>query len=274
MSNGTALVQRAEDTARSVSALSGSSETFEIAQRMAKALASSNIVPAAYQGNVANVMVAMEYAHRLGASVLAVMQNLDIIHGRPGLRSSFLMGTVNASGRFSPVRFRWQGAERTDSWGCRAVAVDRESGEECVGPLVTIQTAKDEGWYSKPGSKWKTIPELMLMYRAGAWWARVYAPELSLGLHTSDEIEDIGPAPTQRARALAAALDAPDAEPVLPLAEAEIIPASKPEPTAADLKAVAEAKRRAAQAFADAEPDGELPFGDPKPRRRAAQLEE
>lgn len=190
--NETALTLRAEDVPQ-VSAFGSGSEAFQTAQRMAKALASSSIVPAAYQGNVANVMVAMEYANRIGASVLAVMQNLDVIHGRPALRATFLIATVNASGRFTPIRFRWQGNENTDAWGCRAVAVDRESGEECVGPLVTIGLAKGEGWTSKSGSKWKTLPELMLMYRSAAFWARVYAPEISLGMQTTDEVEDVGP---------------------------------------------------------------------------------
>jgi hypothetical protein len=167
-------------------------EAFDTAQRVARALASSSIVPAEYRGNVANVMVAMEYAHRIGASVLAVMQNLDVIRGRPALRATFLIATVNASGRFSPLRFRWQGTEGTDTWGCRAVAVDRESAEECLGPLISIALAKAEGWAQKTDSKWKTLPELMLMYRSAAFWTRVYAPELSMGLHTSDEMEDVG----------------------------------------------------------------------------------
>jgi hypothetical protein len=171
------------------SAFSGK-EAFAVAQRVGQALASSSIVPKDYQDNVANVMVAMEYAHRIGASVLAVMQNLDVIHGRPSLRATFLIATVNASGRFTPLRFRWQGEEGADSWGCRAVATDRESGEECVGPLITIELAKGEGWVNKSGSKWKTLPELMLMYRSAAFWTRVYAPEISLGLHTTDELED------------------------------------------------------------------------------------
>jgi hypothetical protein len=192
---GTALVQQVEDAAKTVRALSGGAEAFETAQRMARALCSSSVVPEAYRGNIANVLVAMEYANRLGASVLAVMQNLDVINGRPSLRSTFLIGTVNACGRFTPIRFRFQGEEGKDSWGCRAVAKDRESGEECVGPLVTIALAKSEGWYAKNGSKWKTIPELMLMYRSAGWWTRVFAPELSLGLHTSDEVEDLSAYP-------------------------------------------------------------------------------
>ncbi len=167
-----------------------SEHNFIAAQRMAKALSSSSLVPAAYQNNIPNVLIAMEMAARIGVSVFMVMQSLDIIHGRPSWRAQFLIGTVNASGRFTPIRFRWQGTPGKDDWGCRAVAKDRESGEECVGPLVTIQLSKDEGWYAKPGSKWKTIPELMLMYRAGGFWTRVYCPEMSLGMHTTEEAID------------------------------------------------------------------------------------
>lgn len=209
MSNDSTALATVPQTA----ALSTVGEEFNVAGRMAKALAGSSLVPAAYQNNPSNVMVAIEYANRLGASVLAVMQNLDIIHGNPSLRSKFLIGTVNASGLFSPLRFEFEGTEGKDDWGCRAVAKSRVDGERCVGPLVTIGLAKAEGWYSKSGSKWKTIPELMLHYRAAAWWTRIYCPELSLGLHTTDEIEDMrGQAVSSHAATVMAALRSPDAQ--------------------------------------------------------------
>lgn len=174
---------------RSLSAFS-SEAAFVAAQRMAKALASSTLVPAEYQNNIPNVLIAMELANRIGASVFMVMQNLDIIHGRPGWRAQFLIATVNSSGRFTPIRYEWEGKPGTDEWGCRAYAKDRETGEKCVGALITIGLAKAEGWYSRSGSKWKTIPEQMLMYRSGSFWSRVYCPELSLGMTTAEEIVD------------------------------------------------------------------------------------
>jgi len=194
-------------------------EGFETAQRIGKALASSTLVPEAYRGNLPNVLVAMELAHRIGASVFAVMQNMDVVHGRPSLRSTFLIATVNASGRFTPLRWRFQGEEGTDGWGCRTVAIERESGEECLGPLVTIATAKAEQWYARNGSKWKTIPELMLMYRSAGWWTRVYCPEMSLGMRTSDEYEDMALPTQERSRSAAAALDAADE---IPAADFEV----------------------------------------------------
>ncbi len=168
-----------------------SAGNFGVAQRMATALATSTLVPKDYQGNLANVLIALELASRIGASVFAVMQNIDIIHGRPAWRATFLIATVNACGRFTPLRFRFQGTEGKADWGCRAVAKDRETGEECLGTLITIALANAEGWTGKNGSKWKTMPEQMLCYRAAAFWTRVYAPELSLGMQTGDEVHDV-----------------------------------------------------------------------------------
>lgn len=179
----------ADEPSRALSAFS-SVGAFEAAQRMAKALSVSTLVPKEYQNNIPNVLIAMELANRIGASVFQVMQNLDVIHGRPSWRAQFLIATVNASGRFTPLRFRYVGKEGSSEWGCRAFAKDRETGEECVGALITLGMAKEEGWSTKSGSKWKTMPEQMLMYRAAAFWARVYAPELSLGMQTREEVID------------------------------------------------------------------------------------
>lgn len=216
----TAVVRRTAESVPSISAFEGNGEAFNTVVRMARGLAASSIVPEAYRNNESNVMVALEYAHRLGASVLAVMQHLYIVKGKPSLSASFLIGTVNASGRFSPIRFKWEGTAGKDDWGCRAVATDLQSGEECVGPLINIALAKKDGWYSKKDkngnetSKWQVFPEMMLMYRAGAWWTRVYCPELSLGLHSSEEMEDyVATEPQARTRSIAAALDAGDAPP-------------------------------------------------------------
>lgn len=172
---------------------------FVLKQREAKLLASSSMVPKEYQGNISNCIVAMEMAARIGASALAVMQSLDVIHGRPAWRATFLIATVNTCGRFTSLRYRFEGARGTPSWGCCAVATDRETGDELVGEVITIKMANDEGWTKKTGSKWLTMPGQMLRYRAAAFWTRVYAPELSLGMHTSDEIEDIGPSQSSSA---------------------------------------------------------------------------
>ena len=184
-------LQVATQQSQPLSAFS-SENAFVSVQRMAKALASSTLVPDSYRGeaNLGNCIIALELSQRIGASVMAVMQSMVPIHGKPTWSAAFLIATVNSCGRFSPMRFRWVGKEGADDWGCRAYAVEREGNLELVGALVTIAMAKAEGWYGKAGSKWKTMPEQMLQYRAAAFWCRAYAPEIALGMHTSEEIHD------------------------------------------------------------------------------------
>lgn len=175
---------------RAVSAFS-SMQAFEDAQRMAKALCSSPLVPKEYQGeaNLGSAVIALELAQRMNASPLMVMQNLDIIHGRPSWRAQMIIAAVNACGRFSPVRYEMGGTDANPS--CRAYAHDKANGERLDGPKIDVAMAKAEGWYGKSGSKWQTIPELMLRYRAAAWWGRQYAPELLMGLPTVEESYDV-----------------------------------------------------------------------------------
>jgi hypothetical protein len=160
--------------------------SFEMAQRQAKALSASDLVPQQYRGNVANTLVALEIANRIGASPLMVMQNLNIIHGRPSWGSSFIIAAINGSGKFTALRFVGDLAK-----GIKAVCHEKATGELLEGPTVTMEMANAEGWVSKAGSKWKTMPELMMRYRAAAFFGRLYAPEITMGMHSTEEVVDI-----------------------------------------------------------------------------------
>jgi hypothetical protein len=166
-------------------------QSFELAQRAAKLLASSTLVPKDYQNNIPNCVIALNMASRIGADPLLVMQNLYVVHGRPGWSAQFTIACFNQCGRFSAMRYKFTGTEGKDDWSCQAYAVEKETGEVIQGPVISIAMAKKEGWYQKSGSKWQTIPQLMLMYRAGAWLARTHAPEISMGLQTAEEIHDV-----------------------------------------------------------------------------------
>jgi hypothetical protein len=157
---------------------------------MALCLVSSDLVPETYRGKdkIGNALIALEMSQRIGASPLAVMQNLNIIHGRPAWSSSFIIAALNTCGRFSPLRFRVEGTG--ESAICVAWAYDRSGGEVLEGPQASIAMAKAEGWFQKNGSKWRTMPDLMLRYRAAAFFGRLYAPDVLNGMHTADEVED------------------------------------------------------------------------------------
>lgn len=165
---------------------------FDLIQRVAKAFASSTLVPAHYQNNVPNCMIALNLAQRLKADELMVMQNLYIVHGNPGWSSKFLIASVNTCGRFSALRYEWRGTDRVGGeFGCRAWTIERETGERLDGAWVDWAMVRAEGWDKKNGSKWKTMPEQMFIYRAAAFWQRAYAPEISMGLSTQEELADV-----------------------------------------------------------------------------------
>lgn len=163
--------------------------TFDHAQRVAKMLSSSSLIPKEFQGNIQNTMIALEIANRIGASPLMVMQNLYIVHGRPSWSSTFIIAALNSCKRFSPLRFELSG--EGDTMECFAWAYELETKDKIVGPTVTMKMAKAEGWVDKNGSKWKTMPTLMIRYRAAAFFGRLYAPEILMGMHSQDEVIDM-----------------------------------------------------------------------------------
>nr|DAG06801.1 MAG TPA: RecT protein [Caudoviricetes sp.] len=176
---------------------------FEATQRIAMMYAMSNFIPDSYkyrngqplEQNVvlANCTIALEMATRMQANPLMVMQNLYIVHGQPAFSSKFLIACINASKRFSPLRYEFKGKEGTDDYACRAIAYeanDTKHKEPLEGDWISIRMAKAEGWTSKKGSKWLTMPTQMLRYRAAAFWQRAYCPEISMGLLTAEEAQD------------------------------------------------------------------------------------
>ena len=165
--------------------------SFELIQRVAKAFSTSDLVPKQFNGNLPNCMIALDMAGRMGASPLMVMQNLYIVHGSPSWSSKFLIATINACGRYSSLRYEWKGEPKATDYGCRAWAVEKSTGERLDGIWVTWEMVNAEGWSAKNGSKWKTMPDQMFIYRAAAFWQRAYAPELGMGLHTHEELIDV-----------------------------------------------------------------------------------
>lgn len=181
---------------------------FELALRQAKVYAASTIVPKEYQDNLPNCLVALNMAKRIGADPLQVLQNLYIVHGRPGWSAQFLIATFNQCGKFSALRFEWQGKQGQKDWGCRAYATEKATGERIEGAWITWGMVEAEGWNKKAGSKWLTMPSQMFMYRAAAWLVRTHAPELAMGLQTVEEVGDVIDVTPEPAARQASGIDA------------------------------------------------------------------
>lgn len=180
---------------------------FDHTQRVAKMLCTSDLVPKRYQGNIQNTMIALEMAGRIGAVPLMVMQHLYVVNGTPGWSSTFMIASINSCGRFNSLRYEMSGAQGSMDRQCIAWTVEKyikipenirtladayaANLPVLEGPPITMSMAKAEGWLDKAGSKWKTMPELMIRYRSAAFWTRLYAPEITMGLQTQEEVIDV-----------------------------------------------------------------------------------
>lgn len=163
------------------------SDNFMLAMNMAKTLAGSSIIPETFQNKWENCMIAIEQANRLNMSPIMVMQNMYIVYGRPSWSSKFLIAMINNSRKFDqPLKFREETDKDGNPYACTAWTT--LNGEVIEGMKVTMDIARAEGWVSKNGSKWKTMPQLMLRYRAASFFSSLNCPEVTMGLYTSDEI--------------------------------------------------------------------------------------
>ena len=163
-------------------------DQFNQLLRAANMLSQTSIIPATYQGKPQDCFVAIEMANRMGVSPLVVMQNMYVVKGKPAWAGQACTMFINSCGKFTGVKHVYTGEKGTDSRGCYVTATRISDGVQVNGVEVTIAMAKAEGWTSN--TKWRNMPELMLAYRASAFFARVHCPEALMGVQLVDEIYD------------------------------------------------------------------------------------
>lgn len=162
-------------------------KSYQHALAVATKMSEAEIIPEAYRKKPANILIALDMANRSGVSVMTIMQNMYIVKGKPAFSGAYVIAGINASGTYDQLRYRVTG--KGDTLSCVAYATSKATGEIDEGPAVTMDMVKAEGWLSNP--KWKSMPELMIRYRAAAFFGRVYAPQIMMGMHMADEIEDL-----------------------------------------------------------------------------------
>lgn len=175
----------------------GDKGAFDQLLRAANMLSQTSIVPQNYQGKPQNCFVALELAQRMGVSPMVVMQNMYVVKGKPAWSGQSCIMLINSCGKFTDVRHVYTGAKGTDNRGCYVEAKRASNGEVVQGVEVTMTMAKAEGWTAN--TKWKTMTDLMLAYRASAFFARVYCPEAMMGVPVAEEVEDISAKGTESA---------------------------------------------------------------------------
>lgn len=171
------------------------SREFRLAKNMAMMLQDVSMLPKRYQGRWGDIMVALNMASRMNADPVMVMQNLYVVNGMPAWSGQFVIAAINTSGRFAePLLFEISG--EGDDLKCYAYT-KTHSGKEVRGTTITMEMARKEGWLSKKDkfgnevSKWQSMPEQMIQYRAASFFGRLYCPDLLMGIYTEDEAMEI-----------------------------------------------------------------------------------
>lgn len=156
---------------------------LEVATKMAE----SEVIPELYRKKPASILIALDMANRAGVSIMTIMQNMTLIKGKTGFMGKYVIARINSCGIYDRLKYRMAG--KGDTLSCVAYATEKSTGLIDEGPAVTMEMAKAEGWLSNP--KWKTMPELMIRYRAAAFFGSVYTPDVTMGMSMTEEIEDI-----------------------------------------------------------------------------------
>ena len=162
-------------------------EMMDRALKFSEIMAQADIIPTHYRGKTANVFIAVQSALRMNLDPMHVMQNTFVISGKLGMVSSFAISLANGSGLFdSGISYKIDG--KGENLKVTAYANLKKSGRE-ISYTITMREAMAEGWTKNP--KYRTLPELMLRYRAATLLIRTHVPEVLNGMHMVEEIEDI-----------------------------------------------------------------------------------
>ena len=149
----------------------------------AKALATSNLLPQAYQKQPANILVAIEYGEALGLAPMVAIQQISVIQGKPTMSAQLMGALVRQAGH----RLRIAVDEKTKSVVAELTRSD--DPDFTFRSVWSMDRAQAAGLSGKGGS-WKTYPLAMLKARAITEVCRDGCPEVLAGVaYTPEELE-------------------------------------------------------------------------------------
>ena len=156
--------------------------TMEQAIKVAEMLAKSTLVPKAYHGQPANVLVAMAYGESFGMQPLQAMQSVAVVNGMPGLYGDGLLAVCR-----SCSDWEWM-QEAVD--GETAICTAKRRNEPEVTATFSVADAKRAQLWGKQGP-WTQYPTRMLAMRARAFALRNLYADVLRGMGSAEELRDI-----------------------------------------------------------------------------------
>lgn len=169
---------------------------FTEAMTAAQAISTSALVPQAYRGKPADILVCWQYGAELGLLPLQALQSIAVINGKPGLYGDGLLAVAMSHPEYAGM------VEEFD--GKRAVCTVKRRGRPDMSGEFTVDMAKRAGLWGKQGP-WTQYPERMLQMRARGFVLRDAFADALKGFKTAEELLDYGDAPAAAEQAPAAA---------------------------------------------------------------------
>lgn len=156
-------------------------EVIQLAQLMAK----SSFVPRQYRGNEANCAAVCLQALRWGMDPFSVAQKTYFINdgGVPGYEAQLIDAVINANAPIeSRLDVQWSGAGNDMS--CTV------TGKFKGDPVPKSRTCRMSTITTRNSPSWKQDPQQQLAYYTKRAWARLYCPDIIMGVYSKEEVED------------------------------------------------------------------------------------
>lgn len=167
-----------------------------------KVIATGDLLPVAYRGKPANVMIAVGLGASMGLAPMESLYRIDVIQGKPTASAELIASNVRRAGH----TLRLEVNQEPPAARCVIVRADDPDFEHVV--------IRDMAWAKKMGvdgkANYKSQPATMLGWRALTACARQACPEALYGVgHTADELREAGPERGEKPRVSAADFAAP-----------------------------------------------------------------
>lgn len=163
--------------------------SYAHAKEVAKAFATSALVPKAFLNNLGSCIIAYELSQQLQVSPFMIMQNMYIVMGIPTFKSPFAIALLRTRSRFKDIDWSFSESNKGIE-SCTISGTDRATGK-IMTETLTMEQVKKFGWWDKNDSMWPKMPHQMFKYRTTAFFLRTNQPELLFGMQLADEIDDV-----------------------------------------------------------------------------------
>lgn len=154
----------------------------------AQSVAKAGILPQAYKGRPADIIVAMGLGQSMGLSPMESVYRINVIQGKPTASAELIASQVRKAGH----RLRIRKDEKKMSATCTIYRAD--------DPEYPFEVTRDKAWADRMGlsgkDNYRKQPLTMLVWRAITACAREACPEALYGVaYTPDEMDDMPQAP-------------------------------------------------------------------------------